>query len=257
MVTLPGLIEYEHGVPKMAEASSFAIAMPAGDALVGAQIARDAAAELSAGSPSVTEIAESLAAEFDAARLARMEQQVLSPRALDVDTYYEKHDELSPQIVAMLDNTLAQWNLGVELLVAGVDSSGGHIFTVFNPGSPANVHDSIGYAAVGSGWIHAIQAFIGFRHTAEAGYHETVFRAYAAKRRAEVAPGVGHDTDMAVISPDEGIHWLTEGELAQLDDIYNTYETSVTNELTGRLATFRLGEESDDDADERAPQDAS
>jgi hypothetical protein len=251
MVTLPGLIEFEHAVPKMAEASSFAIAMAAGDALIGAQISRQVAEALS-GTPTVEEIAQSLALEFDATRRERMEQQLLVPRALDVDTFYASHSALNPQVVAMLDNMMQQYNLGVELLVAGVDSSGAHVCTVFHPGSPHNVHDTIGYAAVGSGWIHAIQAFIGFRQTAQADYHETVFRAYAAKRRAEVAPGVGTDTDMAVISAGEGIHWLTGQELGQLGEIYESYETSVTTELTDRLANFRLGEEKAEDAEAEA-----
>src|SRR4051794_24783722 len=78
--------------------------------------------------------------------------------------------------------------------------TGGHIYSVQNPGRPELLNDIIGYAANGSGTIHALQSMIGLGHSPEAEYHTTVFRVYASKRRAEVAPGVGADTDLAVIS---------------------------------------------------------
>lgn len=81
-----------------------------------------------------------------------------------------------------------------------VDDSGAHVYSVQNPGRPEYLHDVIGYATIGSGAIHAVQSMIDFGHSTKAQYHETVFRVYASKRRAEVAPGVGLDTDMAVIS---------------------------------------------------------
>ena len=60
---------------------------------------------------------------------------------------------------------------------------------------------------------------IGFRHTATDGLRETVFRVYASKRRAEVAPGVGTETDMAIIT-DAGLSWLDDEMFKQLAHIY-------------------------------------
>ena len=91
---------------------------------------------------------------------------------------------------------------------------------------------------------------IGFTHTANADYHETVFRVYASKRRAEAAPGVGLDTDMAVISA-AGIHGLTDEELEQLRKIYEEFQSATTDALTKRLATFKLGEATDDNTAEK------
>ena len=244
MVTLGGFIEFEHAVPKMTAASSVAVAMVAGDALVGTKIARDVSTATAGSDPPVGDVARALAGQYENARRERLVQQILTPRGLDLGTFYGSHQQLNPNIVAMLDQQMQQFNLGVELLLAGVDASGGHIYTIANPGPPENLHDTIGYAAIGSGTIHALQAFIGFGHSAAGEYHETVFRAYAAKRRAEVAPGVGLDTDMAVISP-ASIHWLTPGELSQLNDIYEEFEASTSKELRKRLGTFRLGDEGD------------
>lgn len=244
MVTMGGFIEFEHAVPKMRSAASLSVAMVAGDALTGTRLAEDVVEAFEGTVPSVEEIAQTLAAGYTESRNARMEQQVLAPRSLTLESYYQSHQVLNPQIVAMLDNQMSQFNLGVELLLAGVDTTGAHIYTVMHPGPPENEHDMIGFAAVGSGTIHALQALIGFGHSPSAGYHETVFRAYAAKRRAEVAPGVGLETDMAVITNEE-IHWLTENELGQLREIYEAFETSTSGDLQARLAEFRLGEGGD------------
>jgi hypothetical protein len=200
MVTLGGFIEFEHAVPKMTRASPYALALVAGDALIGTRIAEDAAHEVAGTSPPVADIARQLAAQYEAARRSQLEERFLVPRGLNLQSFYGAHNTLNPQITAMLDNQMAQFNLGVEVLIAGVDGAGAHVHTVHNPGGAERQHDTIGYAAIGSGTIHALQSMIGFQHTPKADYHQTVFRVYAAKRRAEVAPGVGLDTDVAVIS---------------------------------------------------------
>jgi hypothetical protein len=246
MVTLGSFIEFEHAMPKMTETSPYAIAMIAGDTLVGTRLAQEAADELSAAGPSINDIAEQLAAEYEGTRRNRMEEDLLTPRGLDLESFYNGHNALNPQVVAMVDNQMSQYNLGVEVLLAGVDPSGGHVYTVQNPGGAVRLHDIIGYAAIGSGTIHAVQSMIGFGHTANAGYHETVFRAYASKRRAQVAPGVGADTDMAVISG-SSVHWLDEEELGRLEEIYVRYSASTAAELAKELQDFNLDEKAADD----------
>ena len=145
----------------------------------------------------------------------------------------------------MIDQQMQHFNLGVELLLAGADDSCAHIYSVQNPGRPEYLHDVIGYAAIGSGAIHAVQSMIGFGHSPNADYQETVFRGYASKRRSEVAPGVGLDTDMAVVAI-EGTHRLSDDELDQLRTIYGDYEVSTTEALTKQLEGFTLGEPTDE-----------
>lgn len=248
MVTFPGFIEFEHAMPKMQQASTRAIAMTAGDTLVGTRIAQEVAQALT-GTPPVLEIAQRLAAQYDVTRTLRMEQQLLAPRGLDFQSFYDRHATLNGQITFAIDQQMQQYNLGVEFLLAGADDTGVHIYSVHNPGRPELLHDVIGYAALGSGGIHAIQSMIGFGHSPNADYQETVFRAYASKRRSEVAPGVGSDTDMAVISTD-GIHRLSDDELAQLRTIYEEYQGATTKALTKQLEGFKLGEAKDEKGEE-------
>jgi hypothetical protein len=245
MVTLGGFIEFEHAVSKMAPASQFALAMVAGDALIGTRIAKVVEGASAGTNPAVVDVAQSLAEEYLAAREQQLDEQLLLPRGMTLETFYQSHAALNPQITAMLDNQMAQFNLGVELLLAGVDPSGAHIHTIQNPGGSDRLHDQIGYAAIGSGAIHAIQSMIGFGHCADADYHQTVFRVYASKRRSEVAPGVGQDTDMAVIS-ENGTHWLSDDELGQLRAIFEDFESSTDKTLKAKLADFNLNEETDE-----------
>ena len=253
MVTFPGFIEFEHATPKMLEASTRAIAMTAGDTLVGTRISREVADSITGTIP-VLEIAQRLAAHYDTTRKARMEQQILAPRGLDMGSYYGAHATLNGQITLMIDQQMQQFVLGVELLLAGADDTGAHIYSVQHPGRPEYLHDVIGYAAIGSGTIHAVQSMIGFGHTSNADYQETVFRVYASKRRSEVAPGVGLDTDMAVLSA-EGIHRFSDDELAQLRTIYEEYQGATTTALTKQLEGFKLGEPRDEKGDDDAVRD--
>lgn len=136
----------------------------------------------------------------------------------------------------------------MELLVAGVDSAGAHIHSIHNPGGVDRQHDFIGYTAIGSGGIHALQAMIGFRHSPTAALRETVFRVYAAKRRAEVAPGVGLDTDIAIVSASK-VSFLSAGVLSTLSDLYASYGKAAEDAQGKELGKLSLEENGPDQND--------
>jgi hypothetical protein len=242
MVTLGGFMEFEHTVPKMASPSDSAIVMIAGDTLFGTRLASDVAANLRGTNPRTEDIALRLATEYERTRQQVMEQQILAPRGLTLDAFYEKHANLNPNVTMMIDQGLASFNFGVELLIAGVDDQGAHIYSVENPGRPERKHDTIGYGAIGSGTPHALQAMIGFRHCETDSFKETVFRVYAAKRRSEVAPGVGSDTDMAVISRSE-VSWLSPETIAQLGAVYESFQDTTSSVLRKELDGLDLDSE--------------
>ena len=253
MVTMGGFIEFEHPVPKMAQPSPLAVVMVAGDTLVGTRMAQEVSGALYGTSPRVLDIAQRLAMQYQAMRQQALESQILGPRGLSLASFYGGHASFNPQITMMLDQQMSQFNFGVELLLSGVDDGGAHIFSVHNPGPSELQHDVIGYAAIGSGAIHAVQSMIGFGHSAAAGVPETIFRVYASKRRAEVAPGVGQDTDLGIISAD-GIGWLSDEQIKILAQLYEEARTAAATDLAGKLAELDLsGRPTEDGAD--APGD--
>lgn len=236
MVSAGGFMEFEHRGSKIVELADHALVMVAGDTNEGMRLVHQAAAEIGDSTP-VPGIAEDLGERYATARLRRAEQSLLGTRGLDLNSYYQVQGTLNPQMVAMIDNGFANWDLGVELLLAGVDESGAHIHTNHNPGGGNQDHRPVGWTSIGSGAIHVIPSMAGFEHAPHAGYGQTLFRVYASKRRAEVAPGVGHETDVAVVSR-EGIKRLTSQELQQLDSIYENFLSTTSNELAKQLDSF-------------------
>lgn len=224
MVTMGGLTEFEHEVPKIKAITDRIVAMISGDALKGSQLATAVRAVMPAGSTSVQQVSQILADQYSALRRAQLESLVFSPRGLTIESFYAQGGQtrMIPQIAGGIDQQVMQFDLGIDLLIAGVDDDGGHLFSVHNPGGVVNDFAPIGFAAIGSGTLHATQSLIGFRHTSVRDLHQTVFRVYASKRRAEVAPGVGTDTDLAIISA-TGVNYLPTAVVTQLGEIFEEY----------------------------------
>ena len=246
MVTTGDFMEFEHPGSKIVKLSKHALLMVAGATNDGMRLARQASAEMGGTTGEIAEVAEEIGRRYAEARKRRAEQ-ILGLRGLDFESYYAMHANLNGPVVKFLDERLASYNLGVTLLLAGVDDAGAHVHTNQNPGNGNQCHDSIGWHAIGSGSIHVIPSMAGFEHSPRAGYRETLFRVYASKRRAEVAPGVGRESEVAVISQ-EGVKWLSSDELEQLDSIYDRVVSKNQVEQTKQMDTFKQ------DGDENAPE---
>jgi hypothetical protein len=234
MVTQPGFMEYEHTESKMVELAPRAAVMVAGNTLDGMRLVSEAAA---AQMPeTIAEIAEELGRRFALARNARA-GQLLGSHGLTWETFHQMHGLLNAQVVMTLESALEQYALGVNLLLAGVDDSGAHIHTNGDPGGGNTRHDAMGWAAIGIGAAHVVPSMVGFGHSARDGYKETLFRVYASKRRAEVAPGVGSDTEMAVITVD-GTKRLSGDVMGKLGVIYDRFRKATEREVRKQLASF-------------------
>src|SRR5258708_4801566 len=241
MVTWAQLTQFEHRVPKFHVMGPTIVGLAAGDALVGTRLIEDVR-PIAATATAVADVAEALANQCAAIGIRGGEADILRPRGLTMETFYQMHRSMMENIVGMLDQQLTNYDLGVELLLAGVDGIGGHLHTIHNPAGRYLTHDVIGAAAVGSGALHAVQSMIEFRHFGEEALMDTVFRVYAAKRRAEVAPGVGKETDMLFIDG-QGTHHLNDENLAQLADLYRDFVTTADTGLGAKLSTLKFGSE--------------
>ena len=244
MVTLGGFMEFEHTVPKVDRPSDTSLAMIAGDTLLGTRLVHNVSQQLRGTTPRISDISAQVATWYETVRQQIAEQMILTPRGLSWTSYYQAQGSLNPNLTMMIDKGLAEFDLGVELLVAGVDDDGAHIYSVNNPGRVDRQHDVIGYAAIGSGAIHAIPALIGFHHSPDDGFKSTVFRVYAAKRRAEAAPGVGDETDVAVITA-AAVSWLAPETVDHLRSVYQEFQGNTDSALQQGLNGMNLtGEES-------------
>jgi hypothetical protein len=106
----------------------------------------------------------------------------------------------------------------------GVDTTGGHIYVCDN--GTITCQDAVGFASIGIGYWHANSQFMFGGHTKYKAMPETLLMTYFAKKRAEVAPGVGAQTDMLMIGPELG-SYITIGEepLQTLEQIWQKAQT--------------------------------
>jgi hypothetical protein len=90
----------------------------------------------------------------------------------------------------------------LSVIIAGLDPTGSHIYEVHN--GESGCFDAIGYAAIGAGARHARAHFMMSGQSYSSSVSETLWATYLAKKRSEVAPGVGEATDIAMLGPQLG-----------------------------------------------------
>lgn len=204
MVTarIPIGYEFEHQeitkiVPLTEQSSIYALA--AGDVLLGTVILNAAKVSIQQLQHAVTasEATEIVRAIYQQVRLVNIVQRELEPRGLSLETYYNNHQGLAPQVLQIVDQAMSQTDVGVEFIIAGSDEDGYAIHTVVNPGVKSD-HTPIGYCAIGSGAPHAMYSLIeaSYKHTL--GRDEVKELVRNAKTRSEVAPGVGSGTQIQI-----------------------------------------------------------
>jgi hypothetical protein len=126
------------------------------------------------------------------------EDVILAPLGLDLASFLERQRQLAPELVTRLATALQNYKANaVSAIIAGVDTSGPHIFVVRE--SRVSCEDHLGFAAVGIGDWHATSRFMFSAHANHRSLEATMWLTYNAKRHAEVAPGVGVETDMFAV----------------------------------------------------------
>jgi len=97
-------------------------------------------------------------------RNEKIQEQIINPllgpdfavhadKGTSLPTYLKDQGAMYQNVVIQTN----QFNLGVEITLAGCDDSGSHIYYLAHPGTIASF-DKLGYNAIGSGGIHAMVA---------------------------------------------------------------------------------------------------
>ena len=139
-------------------------------------------------------------------------------------------------------------NNGIETIIAGIDSATGsvvpHVISIYKSQSGDGVVncDSVGFAAVGIGARHAESQFMLAGHSRYSPMPETLLLTYLAKKRSEVAPGVGEGTDMFTIGAGLGslcmLSAIEDFDIKEIASIYEKVETGQRHVLEqGKRAT--------------------
>ncbi len=152
---------------------------------------------------------------------------VLEPLGLTWSTFITRQKDFSPEWLDDISHKMLELKAEHRVLIAGLDATGAHIWIVDGQGKPSCA-DKVGFAAIGIGKRHAESEFMFTKHTPSSGFPETLLRIYAAKKRAEVAPGVGDATDLVVVPNLGGGNIMIDEELqGGLPQLAATYRSMI------------------------------
>ena len=243
-------VEFEQDNLKIDSLTNLCVALTAGSAIEHVDLLRECRSiAQQTTAPAIFDVAEIVKERFVTLRRKRAEELYFSPLGLDIESFFEDQSSLSPDLVLRLVRTLEVEELNLEMVVAGTDNSGGHIYLVHDPGV-ASCMDALGFCCIGSGEHHATMTFVRTGYSVRTPLHRALYLAYQAKRDAEVAPGVGERfTDLAYINNNE----LRYSSAELLNGFRAVYDNSREN-ATRRLE--ELDEELGDLLKKEAEEDA-
>lgn len=175
------------------------VALFAGNVVSANEILDIAKAKIAAttGVLTVNEVANLMKDSYLEYWTAILNNQIFSRYALTLATFMANQQNLNDGLVRDINGILANTNVGVEILVAGVDTNP-HLFLISNPGA-INSLDAIGYALIGSGSQHAQLSLIESEYNAGISEQNGLYALLEAKKRAEYDPGVGQLCDIVII----------------------------------------------------------
>ena len=180
----------------------------------------------------VRDVAALYCQKYRELRREMAEAEVLQPLGLTIQSFLADQATMQPTLVSDLAMRLADYDIGsdLETIFMGIDNDGplsdkgqklnyAQIFST--SADKLSWRTTVGFASIGIGKSHAESQLMFSGHAPSKPLHETVLLTYAAKKRAEAAPGVGKYTDMVVIGPALGsLVKINDEHLAGLDSIY-------------------------------------
>jgi 20S proteasome alpha/beta subunit len=243
-----GDVQFEPQQPKIRPITSSIVVMIAGHSPMQEEIlqtvARDVATKIDSEPTKwldVADVAEFYRVRCNDARNKRSENSLLAPLGLNLSTFITQQAFMNTELISKLATELINFRPpDVEAIIAGVDGTGPHIYVARN--SDITCQDGVGFAAIGAGYWHANSQLMFAGHTRNRPLPESLLLVYKAKRRAEVAPGVGRDgTDMFFIPSVGKYDTIGDHVLKELDNIYRDVqreENTVTKQSIERVNEY-------------------
>jgi 20S proteasome alpha/beta subunit len=225
-------VEFEHTKQKTYQITKQCVMLTAGDALKPIEIILPIKGALFNQKKTTIEfITEKTKELYQKLRAEMAENLYLKPRTITKEVFYNRGIGLfPPDLFRIIDSQFTNYNLRLDLIIAGIDDQGAHVYSVIHPGVK-NCYDTIGFHAIGIGQLHSIQTFIAHQYTNSYNLVEALNIVYAAKKAAEVAPGVGNETDISIIDSKFGIVKLTDNIVKELSKIYEEVKVPIKKDL--------------------------
>ncbi|MDD5191986.1 MAG: hypothetical protein PHH54_06780 [Candidatus Nanoarchaeia archaeon] len=139
-----------------------------------------------------------------------------------IDENYVKEllkGEIKNPFIQNILQTISEFNLKTSILLVGFDEKCEAQICEINESGYSDYRD-IHFHAIGSGSIQALNTLLFQNHAKKHDLKTTIYNVYKAKRNAEVANGVGRETEVLILKKGMGLATLTEEQLNILDRIY-------------------------------------
>jgi 20S proteasome alpha/beta subunit len=233
MLVLHGVDRYEPDIAKFYPLGRSIVALFADDATLAAKIVGELITEFSAtyGAPwkldlTVAQIAERYCEAYAAMKKRRFEN-VINPFGLTLVEFQDPKKKLrrsiEDEIWQRIDDVEHEMD-GSCAIIAGVDRGGGPDLYVLD-NEIATPMRSPGFACIGIGDNHARTELIARGYNISRSQGEVMLMALAAKRRAQLATGVGDKTHICVCGPEsDALRLLTHVDDGTLAALYNDWQ---------------------------------
>jgi hypothetical protein len=169
------------------------------------------------------------------------ERQILSKFGLNHETFLARQKDFSEDFLANLTREVNLYKMpAASAIFMGIEpDDGAHIFTVLD-GVDLRCYDLIGFSVIGSGKRHAASEFMNRGYHRSSNLAEALFLTYLSKKTAEIAPGVGKDTDMFFVGPALG----QSGKIGDhvIEGLENIYRKHCENEAAFSKESFKASE---------------
>ncbi len=175
--------------------------------------------------PRIVDIAKKISKKYQDIRIERIKDEVLRQMGFEsLNDYYDKQKILHDSMVIDLNSKIEQYDLGLYLLLGGVDERA-HLYRITNPGVYASF-DAIGFLCPGMGQEQAESTFVWYDYSPLLTETEALYIAFEAKKKAETAGGIGETTDAWLIG-EGGIYEVKQETITGLNEIYCQRQNSV------------------------------
>ena len=239
-----GELQYEPAQTKGIALHNRIAMLFAGDASVHDQLWWEVEAEkvrLGVDSPEITVkwFADTYAKHYQLLRAKCIESEILSPFGLTAKSFLSEQQRMNPAFVGSITKKILNHaHFDLDLIVVGLDESRGKgeiglIYTVRE--GKVNSENTAGFVAIGCGAPQAESELQLAGYTRSISYSRAMLLIYCAKKRAELVPGVGKETDIYSMRYDKSAGVIYHGGGNGLEAVYQKFNTK-------RLAALTEGE---------------
>ena len=212
LVTNQDGLTFEQGRPKIDLIRDNCLVMNAGRAAEADMIIFAVRAKLKEEpekNHSIAQIAEMFSQEHKQEKLIAIEEDILTPRGMNLNSFYAGIKNLPDWLAFAIDRQIQEYDFGVEFLVLGFDFTDDGHETYYEPylyhidrNGKLQPLNSVGFGIIGIGNVMSLPEMTRNTYKTNMTFSEALVRVFWAKKSAERVVSVGTETT------DLGLLWV-------------------------------------------------